>query len=191
MLAEPLAIALLVIDAFEGLEVPYLIGGSMASALHGTARSTLDTDLVAELKAEQVPALVAMLKMDFYIDESMILDAIRYQSSFNIIHLKTMFKVDVFIHKHRPFDRMQLQRRQLQTVANDPERKVYVTTAEDIILAKLEWYRLGDEISDRQWRDILGVLKVQSGRLDLDYLLKWAQELKVTDLLQRALKESE
>jgi hypothetical protein len=191
MLAEPLAITLLVIDAFEKLEVPYLIGGSLASALHGTARSTLDTDLVAELQVEQVAQLVDMLKMDFYIDESMILDAIRHQSSFNIIHLRTMFKVDIFINKHRRFDQVQFQRRQLQVVANDPERKAYVTTAEDIILAKLEWYRLGNEISDRQWRDILGVLKVQAGRLDLNYLRQWAKELNVADLLQRALKESD
>jgi hypothetical protein len=191
MLAEPLAITLLVIDAFDELKVPYLIGGSLASALHGTTRSTLDSDLVVELKAEQVPELVAMLEKDFYIDENMILDAIRLQSSFNIIHFRTMFKVDVFITKGRRFDRVQFHRRQLQTVANDPERKIYVTTAEDIILAKLEWYRLGNEISERQWRDILGVLKVQAGRLDLDYLHKWAAELKVADLLQRALKESE
>lgn len=191
MLAEPLAITLLVTDAFERLKVPYLIGGFLASALHGTTRSTLDTDLVAELKAEQVSELVASLKMGFYIDENMILDAIRHQISFNIIHLKSMFKVDVFINKYRPFDLMQLHRRQLQTVAYDPERKAYFTTAEDIILAKLEWYRLGNEISDRQWRDIIGVLKVQAGRLDLEYLRKWAVELKVADLLQRALKESE
>jgi hypothetical protein len=191
MLAEPLAITLLVIDAFDELKVPYLIGGSLASALHGTTRSTLDSDLVVELKAEQVPELVAMLEMDFYIDENMILDAIRIQSSFNIIHFRTMFKVDVFITKGRRFDRVQFHRRQLQTVANDPERKIYVSTAEDIILAKLEWYRLGNETSERQWRDILGVLKVQAGRLDFDYLHKWAAELKVADLLQRALKESQ
>ena len=76
-------------------------------------------------------------------------------------------------------------------MANDPERKAYVTTAEDIVLAKLEWYRLGGGVSDRQWRDILGVLKVQAGRLDLDYLQEWAVELGVADLLQRASKESE
>jgi hypothetical protein len=100
-------------------------------------------------------------------------------------------QLEVLFRKQRRFDQMQLQRRQLQTVATDPERKAYVASAEDIILARLEWYRLGNEISDRQWRDILGVLEVQAGRLDFNYLHLWAQELNVADLLQRALKESE
>jgi hypothetical protein len=191
MLAEPLAVTLLVIDAFEQLEVPYLIGGSLASAMYGTARSTLDADLVADLRAEQMHSLIDLLKNGFYIDQDMILDAIAHQSSFNLIHLRTMFKVDIFISKRRSFDQMQLQRRKLFVVANEPERKAYVSTAEDIILSKLEWYRLGNETSDQQWRDILGVLKVQAGRLDLDYLRQWAGELHVADLLQRALKESE
>lgn len=190
MLAEPLAVTLSVIEAFEKLNVPYLIGGSLASALHGTARSTLDTDLVADLRSEQVTALVEMLHHDFYIDREVILDAIQHQSSFNLIHFETAFKVDVFIAKARRFNQMQFQRRRLEVVANNPERKAYVTTAEDIVLAKLEWYRLGGGVSDRQWRDILGVLKVQAGRLDLDYLQEWAVELGVADLLQRALKES-
>lgn len=191
MLAEPLAVTLLVIDAFEKLNVPYLIGGSLASAVHGTARSTLDTDLVADLRPEQVSPLVEMLRQDFYIDQGMILDAIQHQSSFNVIHLETAFKVDVFVIKSRRFDREQFQRRRLEVVANEPERRAYVTTAEDIILAKLEWYRQGGEVSDRQWRDILGVLKVQADRLDLNYLQKWAVELGVAELLQKALKESE
>jgi hypothetical protein len=191
MLTEPLSITLLVIEAFEKLNVTYLIGGSLASALHGTARSTLDTDLVADLSPEKVNRLVEMLRQDFYIDQGMILDAIEHHSSFNVIHLKTAFKVDVFITKSRAFDQIQFQRRRLEVVANEPERRAYVTTAEDIILVKLEWYRLGGEVSDRQWRDILGVLKVQAGRLDLEYLRKWADELRVTDLLQQAMRESE
>jgi hypothetical protein len=191
MLTEPLSITLLVIEAFEKLNVTYLIGGSLASALHGTARSTLDTDLVADLSPEKVNRLVEMLRQDFYIDQGMILDAIEHHSSFNVIHLKTAFKVDVFITKSRAFDLIQFQRRRLEVVANEPERRAYVTTAEDIILVKLEWYRLGGEVSDRQWRDILGVLKVQAGRLDLEYLRKWADELRVTDLLQQAMRESE
>jgi hypothetical protein len=182
---------MLVVDVFNRLQIPYFIVGSMASALHGVARSTLDADMVAEIHLEQAGALVKALGDDFYADEEMIRDAIRHHSSFNLIHLATMFKVDVFIRKDRTFDRVQFQRRVEQLFATNPEQKAFMTTAEDIILAKLEWYRLGNEISDRQWRDILGVMKVQSGRLDLEYLHEWAQELNVADLLQRALKESE
>jgi hypothetical protein len=182
---------MLVVEVFERLQIPYFIGGSMASALYGVARSTLDADMVAEIQLDKVGALVKALGEDFYADGEMIRDAIRHHNSFNLIHLTTMFKVDVFIRKERPFDRVQFQRRVEQLFATNPEQKAFMTTAEDIILAKLEWYRLGNEISDRQWRDILGVLKVQAGRLDLDYLSKWAVELKVPDLLQRALKESE
>lgn len=191
MLPESVSVLMLVVEVFERMQIPYLIGGSMASAFYGVARSTLDADVVADIRQKQVGALVAALGDDFYADDEMIREAIHHHSSFNLIHLKTMFKVDVFIRKDRPFDQIQFRRRQLQMVAYDPERKAYVTTAEDIILAKLEWYRLGNEISDRQWRDILGVLKVQAGRLDLTYLKEWAKELNVADLLQRALKESE
>ena len=190
MLAEPLTITLLVIDAFEKLSVPYLIGGSLASALHGTARSTFDTDLVADIKIEQVESLVRMLVSEFYIDQSMILDAIHHKSSFNIIHLATMFKVDIFISRQRPFDRAQFERRAAQVIATDPERMAYIASAEDTVLTKLEWYRLGGDVSERQWRDVLGVLKVQADRLDLAYLHRWAVELGVADLLAKSLAEA-
>lgn len=191
MLPEALNVMMLVVNVFDRLHIPYFIGGSMASALHGVARSTLDADMVAEIHLAQAGALVKALGNDFYADEEMIRDAIIHHGSFNLIHLSTMFKVDIFIRKERPFDRVQFQRRVEQLFTTYPEQKAFMTTAEDIVLAKLEWYRLGNEVSDRQWRDILGVLKVQAGRLDLDYLHKWSIELNVADLLQRALKESE
>jgi hypothetical protein len=190
MLPESISVLMMVVEVFEHLHIPYLVGGSMASALHGVARSTLDADMVADIHLEQVGALVKALGDEFYADVEMIRGAIGHRSSFNLIHLKTMFKVDVFILKERPFDRIQFQRRVKQLFATNPEQTAFITTAEDIILAKLEWYRLGNEISDRQWRDILGVMVVQAGRLDLDYLRTWAQELNVADLLQRALKEN-
>jgi hypothetical protein len=153
-------------------------------------RSTLDVDIVADMRLEHIQPLVAALSKEFYADDEMMKDAIEHKSSFNLIHYETAFKVDIFIRKSRAFDQMQLERRRTSVIATDPEQSVYVTSPEDVILSKLEWYRMGGEVSDRQWRDILGVLKTRAGELDLDYLRKWATELKVSDLLERALKES-
>jgi len=108
-------------------------------------------------------------------------------SSFNVIHLETMFKVHVFVARGRPSDRAQWARRSEQVIATDPPGTAYVASAEDTILSKLECYRLGGEVSDRQWRDVLGVLRVQGDRLDLSYLRRWATELGIADLLERAL----
>lgn len=187
MLAEPIAVTLLVIEALEELNVPYLIGGSLASAVHGVARATVHTDLVADLHPEHAEPLAEALSGAFYVDVEAIQDAIRRRSSFNIIHLETMFKVDVFVCKRRPFDQAQFERRTVQVIATDPERTAYVASPEDTVLTKLEWYRMGGEASDRQWRDVLGVLKVQGERLDLAYLRRWAAVLGVADLLEEAL----
>ncbi len=190
MPAEPLAVTLLVIDALERLGVPYLIGGSLASAVHGVARATLGADVVADLRPEHAAPLARALDEAFYVDVEAIRDAARRRSSFNVIHLETMFKVDVFVSRQRPFDRAQFERRQAQVVATDPEREAYMASAEDTVLAKLEWYRQGGEQSERQWRDVVGVLTAQAGRLDVAYLGQWAVRLGVADLLTRAMLES-
>jgi len=187
MLAEPVAVTLLVTHTLETLGVPYLIGGSLASALHGVVRTTLDTDLVAELRSEHVAPLIQALGTTFYIDVEAAHDAIRRRSSFNLIHLETMFKVDIFVSKQRPFEQAQFTRRTAQIVATAPEQTAYIASAEDTILTKLEWYRLGGEMSERQWRDVLGIIQVQADRLDLDYLSHWAVELGVADLLEKVL----
>lgn len=189
MLSEPIQVTLKVVDAFNRLEIPYLIGGSLASAVHGIVRATMDADLVADIQPKQVPPLVALLEGEFYTDADMIQDAILHSSSFNLIHLETMFKVDVFILKQRAFDINQMERRISQPLGDALDEQAYFSTAEDLILAKLEWFRAGGETSDRQWRDILGVLDIQSDRLDFKYLQKWAEELGVQDLLQKALQD--
>ena len=174
----------------DALNVTYAIGGSFASALHGVMRATMDADLVADLQLEHTAPLAQALGDAFFSDVEMMRDAIHHHSSFNLIHLETMFKVDVFVAKPRAFDRSQLARRQLHMLSEDPERHAYVTSAEDIVLAKLEWYRQGSETSDRQWRDVLGLLKVQGDRLDREYMQRMAAELRVVDLLRRAFEEA-
>ena len=187
---DPIAVTLLVIDALDALGVPYLIGGSLASAVHGVLRATLDTDLVADLRLEHTEPLTRALGGTFYVDAESIREAVLHQRSFNVIHLETMFKVDVFAVKNRPFHHSQMERRMAQVIATDPDRTAYVATAEDTILAKLEWYRMGGDVSEQQWRDVLGVMKVQADRLDLAYLRQWAAQLNISDLLERAIKEA-
>lgn len=187
---EPVEVTLKVTGVFERLGVPYLIGGSLASALYGMVRTTQDSDIVAEMRREHLEPFVSALRDEFYLDDEMIAEAIQRNSSFNIIHRETMFKVDVFIPRPRPFLQSQLARAQRQTFAFETEVSAKFASPEDTILSKLEWYRLGGEVSERQWRDILGVLKTRAGELDLAYLQKWAKELNVSDLLERALGEA-
>ncbi len=187
---DPIAVTLQVTHALEDLQVPYLVVGSLASAYYGVSRSSLDSDIVVDLKPEQVPTLAQKLGSDFYVDERMAQEAVRRQGSFNLIHRPTMFKVDVFIAKQRPFDRAQLERRRALKFDAEGKQTAFLASAEDTILAKLEWYRLGDQISDRQWQDILGILKVQKGRLDFVLLRDWAVQIGVADLLERATAEA-
>lgn len=183
---DPTGVMLRVTSVLEALGVPYLVGGSMASIFHGMMRTTNDADLVAELGMEHVDAFAAALRSTFYLDEESIRDAIQTRSSFNVIHLDTMFKVDVFISRRRPFDLARFQRGARQTLLASSGEGATMSSAEDAILAKLEWYRLGGEVSERQWRDVLGVLKTQGARLDVAYLRTWAEGLGVLDLLERA-----
>jgi hypothetical protein len=184
---EPIEVTLQVTGVLDALGVPYLIGGSLASTLYGLVRTTQDADIVAEMQLEHIPPFVAALQVEFYIDAETLAEAVQRRSSFNLIHRETMFKVDVFIPPPRPFVQAQLARAQRHAFSFETEISAKFASPEDTILAKLEWYRLGGETSDRQWRDILGVLKTRSDDLDFAYLRTWAQELRVNDLLERAL----
>ncbi len=191
MADEAIEALLLVVAALEKLDVKYVVGGSYASSAHGDARSTNDIDILAAISVNQARALAAELKDKFYADELAIEHAVKAKQHFNVIDTDTMFKVDIFPSKRTEFEKQELERRQIAII--DPDRKAtaFVATAEDTILAKLAWYRLGGEVSDQQWRDILGVLKRQRNRLDFEYLRRWADDLKVSDLLIEAFADAE
>jgi len=191
MTPEPVAVTLRVIESLDQLRIKYLIGGSLASALHGEPRSTVDADIVAEVRLEDAASLARALISEFYVDEESIREAVQTQRSFNVIHLASGFKVDIFARKKRRFDDSQFARRTRQIIATDPERTAFVASVEDTILAKLEWFKMGGETSDRQWRDVLGMMKAQGAHLDRNYLQEQSQSLGVRDLFERALKQIE
>ena len=143
MQGEASLITLLVTQTLEQLGIPYAVGGSLASSLYGVMRSTLDVDIVADMQLKHIQPLVDALSRSFYADDEMMKDAIEHQSSFNLIHYETAFKVDIFIRKSRAFDGMQLERRRASIISTDPEAQVYFTSPEDTVLVKLEWYRMG------------------------------------------------
>lgn len=187
MLSEPILVVACIVRAFDSLGVPYVVGGSLASSVYGIPRATQDVDLVADLQIPHADMLERLLSGDFYVDADMIREAILKRASFNVIHLATMFKADVFVMKRDAWAREEMARAR-QEHFDGPEGSIAVRFAspEDTLLHKLVWFRLGNEISDRQWSDILGVLKVQGTLLDDTYLDRWAPLLDVADLLARA-----
>jgi hypothetical protein len=175
-----------VLAAFDRAGITCAVGGSVASSLHGVPRYTEDADLTAEPFAGREEILIRQFGPEYYLSADAVRQAVRNRSSFNIIHTKSGFKVDVFVQKLRPFDQNLLARRITRSDLEPSGKSVPILSAEDVLLHKLEWFRLGGETSDRQWGDVLGVLRVQAGRLDDAYLDRWAAELNVADLLNNA-----
>lgn len=190
MALDPIGVTVRVAQLLESLDIPYLVGGALASAILGEPRATEDIDMVADICPEQADALIGALGTEFYVPVGSLREAISRRTSFNVIHLETMWKVDIFVLRELPLDQEEMARRRLMVIATNPDRSVYVISPEDLVLQKLDWYRRGGGVSDRQWRDVLGLLKVQADRIDRAYLQRWANVIQVTDLLERAFREA-
>ncbi len=192
-LMEPLATPLLIIRVLDRMKIPYVVAGSFASSIHGEPRSTRDCDLLVALQAEHLEPLAAAVKEDFYYSSTAMEEALsnfyihdQRAAPFNLIHLTTGFKVDLFVSPGRPFDQERLTRGVAVEIQG---QRVRLSTAEDTILAKLEWYTQSP--TDQQWRDVLGILLVQRGNLDLGYLKLWSRELNLETELNRAFQEAD
>lgn len=185
---DPLSVAVLVARILDELEIPYVIGGSVASSLHGEPRSTLDLDLMIEAGVEKTRALAGLLHSSCYVDEDSAVEASRRRTSFNAIHFESSMKIDFFFTESAPFAADQLRRR--QAVAFPSGAELFFYTPEDLVIRKLLWFRAGGESSQRQWRDVLGILKTSGSRIDLAYLRLTASSLELVPLLDRALEQA-
>lgn len=177
-----------VVAVLDRLGVPYLIGGSVASSILGIPRSTNDADLVADLQAKHVAPFVAALQTEYYVSETAMREALSRKASFNLIHQATMLKIDVFIFKCEPFEQVEMARRVRSALVEG--LMVNLASAEDMILRKLSWYQAGGGLSEKQWLDVLGILKMQTANLDVGYMQGWAIRLNIAGLLEQALREA-
>jgi hypothetical protein len=187
---NPLIVLVKVVQLLEQRGIKYVLVGSVASSMHGMYRTTADIDFIADIKPARIEPLLEALQDHFYVDGKAMADAIDQQRSFNAIHFDTVFKIDIFIPRPGDFSMQQLERRELKTLTGDVKQQVYVSTVEDMILAKLRWFRAGGGISETQWRDVLGMIGASSSELELGYLRQWAQKLGLSDLLDKALADA-
>jgi hypothetical protein len=177
------------LEALDALHIPYLVCGSLASSVHGVPRATRDIDLVAAIRIEHVDRLAAALSGHFYADPQLMREALAHNRAFNVIHLASPYKFDIFPAADDAYVQAQFERGQPRRSSVEGEEVQFqVASAEDTILAKLVWYKSGGSVSEQQWRDVVSVVEVQRGRLDLRYLHLWAAYLGVPDLMERALQ---
>ncbi len=164
-----------VVERLEQVGIPYMLTGSFASAFHGASRSTQDIDLVIAPAAQQLRALVGNLSaVDFYVDLDDAIEALRHESQFNLVDRSTGWKVDLIIRRSRPFSVIEFERRRPAEVEGV---RLSIASVEDVILAKLEWAKLGQ--SQRQLEDVAGLLRIRWAELERDYLDRWVRELNL------------
>ena len=171
-------------EALAKADIPYMFTGSFASSFHGTPRASNDFDLVMAPTPEQLRVLKTILpESGYYFDLDDALDALKRRRQFNIIDLSSGWKIDLIIRKQRPFSLSEFERR---SQINFEGLSIFMASAEDVILAKLEWAKLSN--SERQIEDVAGILRIRANELDRTYIERWIEDLRVEEQWRRALK---
>ncbi|HLG23286.1 MAG TPA: hypothetical protein VI382_10760 [Candidatus Manganitrophaceae bacterium] len=174
------------IRSLEELEIAYMIEGSLASSAYGEPRLTNDIDIVADLQLEHIPGLMTKFPAgQFYLDEEAVRREVSRRGQFNIIHPTSGYKIDIFICGQYPFGRLELSRRH-RLEAPDGEHAFFVSP-EDVILKKMEYIHIGQ--SERQLRDILGMLRVQGKQIDETYIGLRASRMGLTEIWKSILQQ--
>lgn len=183
----PLDVAAGVVAILDELGVPHVLGGSLASSIFGEPRATNDADVAVRLHGDGLtPLLHRFQELGYHAPVPPALVAVAEHGSFNVIHPSGL-KVDLFVLGDDVLDRLQLERRVRVPLLSEPPIEAWVTSPADLVLRKLDWYRLGGGVSDRQWRDICGLLQVQWQRFDRDDLRRTAAEVGLGELLDDAI----
>ena len=191
MLPDALSVLATLSRLLNEAGVNYVVGGSMASAYHGKPRQTNDVDIVIDVETSDAELLVEALRGDFYVDEDSVRDGILRRASFNILEKESFVKVDFFVSDRTRWTQHRMARAQVVRLsADDDSIMARFTSPEDIVIQKLLWYHAGGGVSERQWNDVQGVLEIQGGNLDLEYMKLWAEQVGIGDLLERALTDS-
>jgi len=190
VVTDVVPLLVLVTGILDDLNIRYVVGGSLASGIHGELRPTHDVDLLVELPLRKVTPLVRAMKPSFDIREDTVRAAVSEGRSFGALHVDWHVKVDFFPAGDSALDARELERRRPIRLASAPDRDVYVASPEDIVLRKLDWFRRSEGLFERQLRDVVGVLKLQREVLDRPYLRAMAAELGVTGLLDRCLADA-
>lgn len=176
-----------VVEALEALTIPYMIGGSQASIYYGEPRFTRDIDLVAELEPAHLPGLRDRFPApEFYLSDEAMREAVDTRGQFNIIHPASGLKIDIFVNKDTPYDRLRMERRQRLPLV--PGQNAWFARPEDVILYKLIYYREGQ--SELHLRDVVGILRVSGDELDRPYVTEWVERLGLRPLWEAVLKRA-
>lgn len=173
-----------VVTGLEKNDIYYMLTGAIAVSYYGRPRFTHDVDLVVQIRIEDAGRLVELFKGEFYVALEGIIDAVKHSTMFNLIHQETGIKVDCWLLKHTEYDELCFSRRRKETIF---DQEMYISSPEDLIITKLDWYKQSD--LQKHYEDVVGIFQIQKGKLDVDYIKKWAEYFSFSGVIEDILEK--